>query len=387
MLISNLFFAALVLCQETQGPQLEKRYQKVRLPKTTTTSSTTEIPKPWIRTIYDDVVEIVTPTVIQGVTFSGKPSTETNYPQPWVSLDKLGLPKTIIPKIKNGRTENPSPTYSTYFQTATTKVYNYEELKAHNMDTDQVHEEVEYIDEDRTYVSLDPLIRCTPDRYYKLGLARVEESEPFCTPKEKTELKMGQTYFITWYSNFFADEVSKVRLHFSYVKESLKDKGMKKRDIQSAFFTTEWLENFHGFYAFEIQEEWLLDKFIQNIGVSIQADNIEDEDFDLLKNSITFKIMKGPKIARKNKETRRIEDEGISDDSAYYIILSIPSVVAVFVLCMYCFLWMNKGEREFLATRKKAWKAQHKVLGIFKPSKKNKRYSELPQYKKDDKVA
>jgi hypothetical protein len=378
--------AATVSCEDvtTSAPALEKRYQKVRLPKTTTTSSSSETPKPWRRTIYSDINEIVTPTVVEGVTFSAKPSTETGYPQPWISLDKNGSPKTITPVVKNGRTQKASPTYSTYFQRATTVTYSYEQLKAHNMDPEEVHQEVEFIDEDKTYVSLDPLIRCTPDRYFRKGIARDVSSEPFCTPHENVELKLGKTYFITWFPKFFDEEVEKVRLHFSYVKESIRDKGMKKRDVDAAFFTTDWIDNFHGFYPFEIQEEWLLNLFIQNVAVTIQPSTVADDEFDLLERAVKFKIMKGPKIAKKNKETRRLEDEGISNDSAYYIMLSIPSVVAVVGLCMYLFVYITKNDRDFSAVRSQVWKSQHKVLGKFKPLKKNKRYSELPQFKKHD---
>lgn len=366
----------------TQAPKLEKRYRKVRVP-TSTTSSSSEIPKPWIRTIYSSVKEIITPTVIEGVTFSGKPSKETDQPLPWVSLNKDGSPKTIKPQIKNGQTKNPSPTYSTYFQTASTTTYSYDDLKAHNMDKDATHEEVIFIDEDKTYVSLNPLIRCTPDRFYMKGLARNVESAPFCTPRENSQLKLGKTYFVTWYTKFFPDNVDKVRIHLSYVKESLREKGMHKREVDSAFFTSDWIENLDGYFPLDIQEDWLLGKFEQNVGISIQPNSITDDEFNLLTNATIFKILKGPKVAKKNKETRKLEDEGISNDSAYYIMLSIPTVVCISAIGMYIFIWLTRNDRDISAIRQKVWKSKHKVLGKFKPKSNNKKYSELPQFSKD----
>lgn len=369
----------------TQGPHLEKRYQKVRLP-TTTSSTSSETPKPWIRTIYSTVREIVTPTVIRGVTFSAKPPENTDDPLPWVSLNKFGSPVTVKPKIKNGRTEKASPDYSTYFKTATTHVYNYEELQAHNMAPDQVHEEIEFIDEDKTYVSLNPLIRCTPNRYTKQGLARDRDTAPFCTPHSGVELVMGKTYFITWYTKYFPSDVQKVRLHFTYVKESAISKGMK-RDIDRAFHTTEWIDNLHGFYAFEIDEEWFNGKPIVQVGMTIQPDNVDDDDFDLFENATVFKLALGNKVARKTKEQKALEDQGITSDSWYYVAMSIPLAVTVSGLLMYVFIQLTKKDRDFTETRYRAWKAQHKVLGKFRPSKKNKKYSELPTMKDDLKNA
>ena len=73
-------------------------YRDVVQPKHKTTTS--EVPKPWLRTIYSTKKEIVTPTVIAGVTFSAKPQPTKDPLQPWISLDKQGLPKTIKPKMR-----------------------------------------------------------------------------------------------------------------------------------------------------------------------------------------------------------------------------------------------------------------------------------------------
>ena len=64
--------------------------------------------------------------------------------------------------MKNGQIKNGRPDYSTWFQTATTIVYNKEQLKAHNMADDEIFEEVKYIQEgDLENHLLSPIIRCT----------------------------------------------------------------------------------------------------------------------------------------------------------------------------------------------------------------------------------
>ena len=107
-------------------------YKKVHRPKVKETTS--EEVKPWIRTIYESQVEIVTPTVIAGVTFSGRPAPTPDPLEPWVSLKKDGTPQTIKPELKNGRTKKGRPEYSTYFKTLSVMTYSFEDLKAHNMD-------------------------------------------------------------------------------------------------------------------------------------------------------------------------------------------------------------------------------------------------------------
>ena len=72
------------------------------------------------------------------------------------------------------------------------------------------------------------------DRYKKKGIGRDKTTEPFCTPKDDARLTKDKTYFVTWYSRFFDEnKVDKVRIHLSNIKESLKQKGLKKRDEQT----------------------------------------------------------------------------------------------------------------------------------------------------------
>ncbi|QLG71753.1 hypothetical protein HG535_0C01020 [Zygotorulaspora mrakii] len=371
------------LCLSVQGAR-----QQIN-PKDKATTS--EEPKPWHRTVYGSVKEIVTPTVIGGVTFSAKPLATTDPLQPWVSLERNGRPKTIKPKLKNGRLENGSPTYSTYFQTVTTRTYSYEELKAHNMDPDgPPHEEEEFINEDDTYVSLNPIIRCTPDRYVNKGITKDVPSEPFCTPEEGQTLKQGDTFFATWYTNFFRDEdsdevVENVRVHFSHVTESYHEKGLKKREV-SSFFTSEWLKNVDGVYPFEIENEWLGDLRRRKIVISVQPENVPDEEFDPLDKGIAVYIDKGSAVTRKTKEQRALEDAGITGNKWWYVAITMPTVVIIALVLMYFFLYANHGYRDFSDITQKAMKKKHRVLGKVSEMKKfrntkNHKYSELPSYK------
>ncbi|SCU90216.1 LAMI_0E01112g1_1 [Lachancea mirantina] len=359
-------------------------------PKPKTTSS--EEIRPWMRTIYSTVKEVVTPTVIAGVTFSRKPLATPDPLEPWVSLNKEGLPKTIKPKIKNGRTENASPTYSTYFKTVSTKTFDYEELQAHNMDPNDVYEEEVFEDEDKTYVSLNPIIRCTPDRYLNKGLAKNVPSEPFCTPRENSELKVGKTYFVTWYTNFFRSELTdetaeKVRIHLSYVREKSHEKGFGKRDMRATFFSSEWIRNVDGLYPLEIYEEWLNGKYERKVVLSVQPSTIPDDEFNHLEHGLLINIALGSRVFKKTKEQLALEDAGIMDDTWYYVALSIPTAVLIACVGMYFFLYLNRHNRDISDVRRFALSKRRRVIGKFKDMKKykninNRRYDELPSYNK-----
>lgn len=372
--------------------QVALGWKDVHRPNEKKVKTTSEEPKPWMRTIYSTEKEIVTPTVIAGVTFSGKPLPTPDPLEPWVSLNKDGTPKTIKPEIKNGRTKKGHPTYSTYFQTLSTKTYSYEDLKAHNMDPNDVYEEEVYIDEDDTYTSLNPIIRCTPERYLNKGSAKDVSSEPFCTPKENSMWKVGKTYFITWYTHFLTDENSdkvsdKVRVHLSYVKEKLTEKGYHKRDLPATFFSSEWVKNVDGIYPITIEEDWLQGYYERKIVISVQPDYISDDEFNPLENGVMAYIMLGSKVAKSTEEQYALEEAGIFDREWYYVALAIPTVVVIALVLMYFFLQVNSGNRDFSDITKDTLSKRHRVLGTISKMKKfknikNHKYSELPTYNK-----
>ncbi|ODV78092.1 uncharacterized protein CANTADRAFT_91523 [Suhomyces tanzawaensis NRRL Y-17324] len=413
-----------VVPEPTGAPQpLEKRYKDVVVnpkykeqqeAKTASKTTSANQPKPWIRTLASDKKEIVTPTVIASVTFGAKPPKTTNGLEPWISLNKNGSPKTIQPKIKNGIIKNGSPTYGTWFATATTVTYNKEELKAHNMADDEIFEEEQHIEEDPYEHSLNPLLRCTPDFYSKRGVAKDKTSEPFCFPQDNQMLNMGKTYFVTWYSNFFKD-AQNVKVHLSFVKESAYHRGTKrdieveeiheKRSVvldkggtlgQASFFSSEWLPRTKGWFPITIDESWFgegVNEAYKKVLISIQPDNVADEDFDFLKNPVVVEIAKGAKVSKEGYKDLKLMydkvdnqhisvevDEGI--DEKYYVIIGMPTAVLIAAVLMYFFVYINKGYTDLSHLRKvKFAKNRSKKRLLFK--KKNKDYAELPQFNND----
>lgn len=410
----------------TEAPEitLDKRYKEVvvapdyrKLQQLKSGSSAaTPTLKPWARTIYKTKVELVTPTVIAGVTFSAKPPATTNGLEPWISLKKDGSPQTIRPKNKNGVIEKASPDYSTYFQTATTVLYNKEQLKAHNMDEDQIYEHVEFIPEDRTYQLLNPILRCTPEGYKMRGMAKDQTPEPFCTPQDNVKLYMDKTYFVTWYTRFFDEDVTSVRLHLSYVREAGSQKGLKrdtgfvdslvekssnlinnmKRSVviekggrlqEKSFFVSDPIASDVGFFALTVDEGWFGEKdYYRKVLISLQPDTVPDEEFDHMSNYIVVEIAKGSKVAKGHQEDLKKLDEknakiasgeyevieGI-DYEKYLIIITLPACVIVATFGMWIFVRINKTDLSFLKKVK------------FNKKKKSKPYSkppasELPQW-------
>lgn len=395
--VEALVTPAVELEKRAKDVVIAKDYKKFQQLKASGSPSATPL-KAWHRTIYSTQVEIVTPVVIAGVTFSAKPPATTNGLEPWISLNKDGSPKTIKPKMKNGQIKDASPTYGTWFQTATTIVYLKDELKAHNMKDDEVFEHEEFLPEDQTYLLLNPVIRCTPPLYKQKGVSKDLSPEPFCFPQDNAVLKKDQTYFVTWYHRFFDDEVEKVKLHLSYVRESARQKGLKKRSEviqkggrlgETSFFSSEWMPKEAGLFALTIQPEWFGEKdWYKKVVISLQPDTVEESDFNFLKNSVVVEIGKGVKVSKghnedlkKQEEKARLKalDEGYEieeglDYEKYIVMMTMPTCVLLAVLGMYIFLWLNRKSTD-LGFLKKVKLNRKKI-----PFKKTPKYSELPQW-------
>jgi hypothetical protein len=417
-----------VLAKRARKAIINPKYREVEdrkaaLAKNKGKGTLTEPPAPWRRTIYGLVVEIVTPTVIAGVTFGAKPPKTTDGLEYWVSLKKDGSPKTIKPENKGGRIKNPSPTYGTYFATATTVQYTKEQIKAHNMADDEIHVETEYIEEDDTYQKLSPLIRCTPDRYFKKGTAKQTRSDPFCTPHDNQRWMMDKTYFVTWYSQFFEGDVDKVRVHLSLIKESAKLKGFKRsltNETESyeegtnstnkrseaieaggtiskqSFYVSDWLDNSQGYFPVTVLEEWIGEnEFTKKISISIQPDNVSDEDFDVLDRYVVVEIAKKTIVTKgthldlkKLEEKQRQESLGYEvetgvDLEKYYIMMAMPMCVTIAALGMYLFVRFNKTDLSNLKKKRAAGKnTTHRKIP-WKSKAARRGYDTLPLHSKD----
>lgn len=332
--------------------------------------------KPWIRTIHETVVEVVTPYVVGGVTFAAERPATTNGLEPWISIDGNGLPKTITPKLDHATIAKAYPDVGTYFKTATTVVHHQKDINAHNMKEDETIELVELIDEDDTYIQLIPLQRCTPDYYFKKGITNMESSEPFCAPKDHRKMRVGLTYFVTWFTRYFQD-VEKVKFHYAYVNEKHHDKGFDKRDlydeslkdmdaqieqlsgnlefkgdVEGAFYSSNWIKN-EGWYDIEIDKKWLKGKVYKKVVIAIQPENVPDEEFSILDAAhffATFQLMES--IGKNTKEMRKLQDTTGTNDDVYYIIAGMPTMVLIAVALMYGFLYLNKKHRDLSHIKK-----------------------------------
>lgn len=366
-------------------------------------TGTTDAPSPWVKTLADGKKSIVTPTVIASVTFYAKPTKTHDGLEPWISLKKDGLPATIRPQIKNGVTKNGQPDYGTYFASPTTILHEHNDLVAHDLAPGEVFEEVKWINDEDSEHELDPLIRCTPDGYHKKGMGKDVSSEPFCFPRDELELKLDKSYFVTWYSRFFDLSVEKVKLHISYVKQAPLRKGYKrdvanslessngdsypeegleiqdtkkfsneaaartpeKRSLElekggkisgDSFFESDWILNNKGWMSFTIEDSWFPEgSFMEKVAFSLQPDNVSDEDFDRLANTVVVGITKRSKVTKGSmmdlkKVTEALANEGDEFEveeginyEGYIVMMTMPLCVCVFGLLMYIFIRANKG--------------------------------------------
>lgn len=331
----------------------------------TTTSETLSLPSPWLRTVSSTHVELVTPAIIGGVTFSAKPK-NVKTPLPWLSVHPNGYLKTILPKVKNGITQNASPDYGNYFDIPVTSTISLGDVIKEHKGTGQMHEDITYIaepnQEDRL---LNPIMRCTPDRYFKKKVQGDKITQkPFCSPGENTNIILGETHWITWYTRYFPD-AKKVRLHMAYIDRG-KNGNLDKRDFaeEDTFFTTDWIDNLDGVYPLEITSDDLLNEPIQNVVLSIQPDTVEDEDFNLVNGTQLILRM----YPLKQKKMKKLKMENSADDSAVYVALTIPTIIVVFV-CGYAIInYMFKDNRTW---KKIKIKSRRRTLN-------NNRYTTLP---------
>lgn len=416
----------------TEAPKLEKRarvkekiygkeYQKLQAEKEGKgEQTTTAMPKPWARTITlakSTKTVLVRPTVIAGVTFSTKPPKTTNGLEPWVSLNKDGSPKTIKPQHKGGQIKKGKPDYGTWFGTVTHIPMGKDVIKAENMEEDEIYDHEEYFPEDPSYHELNPIIRCTPERYFKKGQGKDLTSEPFCTPHDNQQLKMDKTYFITWFTRYFK-EAKKVRVHLSLLKEAARQRGMKrsveedemevdqnlnKRSSvlekgatiqESSFFSSDWLDVEEGMLPITILEEWFGKKdWNRKVLISLQPDYADNEDFDYMKDSVVVEIVKGAVVSKgqfqdlKKLEEKwknqglEVEIEDSSPYEKYYIMMAVPSCVCIFGLGMYIFVMINNRSLDLSHLKKKQFAGRKTTHRRIPFKKKKNQYTELPQYK------
>lgn len=345
----------------TEAP--DRLFKRKVIPSKTSTSLS--LPSPWLRTISSTVVQMVTPTIVGGVTFSAKPK-NVDTPLPWLSIQPNGFVKTIMPKVKDGITKNASPTYGNYFDIPVTSTISLGALFEEHKGTDKTHEEVNYIpDPNVADRRLNPIMRCTPDRYFKKKIIDTKViQKPFCSPSHATNIIVGETHWITWYTRFFPN-AKKVRLHMAYIEKG-KNGHLKKRDElqEDAFFTTEWLDNLDGVYPLEITPDELLGAPMQNVILSIQPDYVDDEDHSLVNGTeLVFR-----RYPLKQKKIKKLQLESQNNDSALYVALTIPTVIVVFV-CGYAIVnYMLKDNRSW---KKLKIKTRSKALN-------NGRYTALP---------
>lgn len=416
-----------VLQKRIKGKIQNKDYLKAQKEKAAQyETSSSKLPDKWVRTVTlasSTKVELVRPTVIAGVTFSAKPPVTTDGLEPWISLDKSGRPKTVKPKNKDGRIESPSPTYGTWFATATTVYLNKEDLKAENMADDETFEDVRYIEEDNPDISLNPLIRCTPDYYFKKGVGKDISSEPFCTPKDNAVLYVDWTYFVTWYTRFH-DKAEKVKLLLSYVKEHPMQKGTKRSEgaeiieepgLQNTanitkrssviegggriadlpFFESDWIDSKQGYFPLSIEKDWIREEWYQKVLVSILPDNVKLEDFNFYENSIVVHMQHKPTVGKEHltdlkaleerykKKQLNYEIEEGPPFEKYMTMMAVPTCVILFALGMLLFVRINKKYVDLSHLKKpkaRGVNTTHRRIPF--KSKKNG-YSTLPLYNSD----
>ncbi|KAK9457329.1 hypothetical protein V1511DRAFT_163383 [Dipodascopsis uninucleata] len=303
--------------------------------------------RPWTRTAPDGAVQTVTPVIVEGITISARPPVVTpTAPIPWISLKNNGAPVTIKPKVKKeGITEKASPTYGTWFAentgvagAAATAVDGVSKTGGKTQDKNQQQLLSKYFPGE--FERLNPVIRCTPEKYLEHG-----ELAPFCSPFSNTELMSGHAYFITWYSKYFND--TKVRINLlDYDTLAITspdgDIGTEHQNLKEfAFYTTDWIDNELGYYYLEIDSEWLKKRFERAVYIQIESPNEAIEDLNV--NHVP--LVKFIRLSRAHKDNTRYQNQTLE------VVLAVPSIVGLFIVFLVAFHFCTKKARQIKMPR------------------------------------
>ncbi|KAK9466703.1 hypothetical protein V1512DRAFT_263233 [Lipomyces arxii] len=292
--------------------------------------------RPWTRTAPNGAKAVVTPIVVEGITLSPRPPVVTaTIAHPWISLKPNGAPVTIKPKIKKyGFVERASPTYGTWFP---------EETGAMAVEKEDGTEAVQKLPTvmggkyyKGEFERLNPVIRCTPERYLDQG-----NMAPFCSPKSLTELQASHAYFVTWYPHYFND--TKVRINLldydvlSFESPTSNDPEAEARNMkESAFYTSEWIDNELGYYVLEVDNKWIGKHFSKSVYIQIESPKEAMEDLDV-QNVPLVKFLKGPKAIK--------DDKARYDNQTWEMAVGVPLGVFAFIGLIVAFHFCTRSSR------------------------------------------
>lgn len=185
--------------QVTASPLL-KRGQSVLLDSVWTSTSS-------------GIIMAITPTVIDAVTISASPV--TNTPTVWVSLDNSGIPSLVTPTVKDGSTisASPTPTDTSY----------------------------------PTPAAVPPVLRCFGDRVPNSNSDT--PGYPFCTALNGTEMLVGETYWLTWDPTYWGStDITRVKIELIAYPQSGSD---------DTLFETKYLSNADAYYPLTIESSFI----------------------------------------------------------------------------------------------------------------------------------
>ncbi|KAM9919397.1 hypothetical protein OXX80_012716, partial [Metschnikowia pulcherrima] len=163
---------------------------------------------------------------------------------------------------------------------------------------------------------------------------------------------------------------------------------------EASFFASEWMPKEEGIFPIEINPDWLQGEYYKKVLISLQPDNVSDDEFDHMSNFIVIEIAQRAKVAKghaeditKQEERQRMKalygdsydvEEGI-DYEKYIIIMTMPTCVLLAVVFMYLFVWYNSRDHD-LSFLKKVKFAKKKSTKLPFRRKKESKYTELPQW-------
>lgn len=177
----------------------------------------------WTSTLANGALELVTMTIIDGVTISAPAPTTTDKskPTPWVSVDGSGIPIAVTPTIltAGGSTVSTSPSPPTSYPTPN---------------------------------AIPPVLRCFGDRVPASntdGKSTNPPGYPFCSPRNGTEMLVGETYWLTWDPTYWGanNDIKFVKIYARY---------LPSKNNEDQVFITDWISNADGYFPLTVLDDY-----------------------------------------------------------------------------------------------------------------------------------
>ncbi|VVT49312.1 uncharacterized protein SAPINGB_P002208 [Magnusiomyces paraingens] len=270
----------------------------------------------WTSTLANGGYELVTETIIDAVTISAQPPTTTDNSKTttWVSVDNSGIPIAITPTIvtPGGETYSTSPTAPTSYPTPN---------------------------------AIPPVIRCFGDRVPAANSGSSSNNPPgypFCTPRNGTEMIVGETYWLTWDPTYWGspNDIKFVKIYARYLPSD---------NNEDQVFITDWVSNADGYFPLTILDDYRirgtngymfvnLMPLVPDNTISTKVGTVSGPIIRVIASASDAETVISRLPSDNNKSSNNKDDNGGLSKGALTAAIVVP-IIFVILMCVLVYFW------------------------------------------------